>query len=45
MGDNIKMDCQEMGWVRMDWIDLSQDREVGGGDFFFVNVLMDLQVP
>ena len=26
MGDNIKMDFQEVGWG-MDWIDLAQDRD------------------
>jgi hypothetical protein len=25
------MDVQEMEWDCMDWIDLSQNREVGGG--------------
>jgi hypothetical protein len=24
--DNIKMNLREIGWVRMDWIDLAQDR-------------------
>ena len=24
---NIKMDLQEVGWGRMDWIDLVQDRD------------------
>jgi hypothetical protein len=24
--DNIKMDLREIGWSRMDWIDLPQDR-------------------
>jgi hypothetical protein len=28
--DNIKMDLREIGWGRMDWIDLAQDREVEG---------------
>ena len=31
MGDNIKMDVQEIEWVGMDWIDLAQDRKLGGG--------------
>ena len=26
--DNIKIDLQEVGWERMDWIDLAQDRAV-----------------
>jgi hypothetical protein len=25
--DNIKMDPREIGWVGMDWVDLSQDRD------------------
>jgi hypothetical protein len=25
--DNIKMDCREIGWDGMDWIDLAQDRD------------------
>jgi hypothetical protein len=24
--DNTKMDLQEVGWGRMDWIDLAQDK-------------------
>jgi hypothetical protein len=24
--DNIKVDLREIGWDRMDWIDLAQDR-------------------
>jgi hypothetical protein len=27
MGDNIKMDLQEVGWGGMDWTDVAQDRE------------------
>jgi len=27
MGDNIKMDLQEMGYWLIDWIDLAQDRD------------------
>jgi hypothetical protein len=27
MGDNIKMDPQEVGWVGMDWIHLAQDED------------------
>jgi hypothetical protein len=26
--DNIQMDLREVGWGRMDWIDLAQDRPV-----------------
>jgi hypothetical protein len=25
--DNIKMDCREIEWGGMDWIDLTQDRD------------------
>jgi hypothetical protein len=25
--DNIKMDLREIGWDRMDWIDLAQNRD------------------
>jgi hypothetical protein len=25
--NNIKMDLREIGWDRMDWIDLAQDRD------------------
>ena len=25
--NNIEMDLQEVGWGRMDWIDLAQDRD------------------
>ena len=28
--DNIKMDLQEVGCWRMDWIELAQDRADGG---------------
>jgi hypothetical protein len=27
--DNIKMDLQEVGWGRGDWMELAQDREYG----------------
>jgi hypothetical protein len=27
MGDNIKMDLQDVGWGGMDWISLAQGRE------------------
>jgi hypothetical protein len=27
MGDNIKMDLQEVGWEVMDWIDMVHDRD------------------
>jgi hypothetical protein len=40
--DNIKMDRQEMGCGRMDWIELAQDRESWPA---LVNVVMNLRVP
>jgi len=40
--DNIKMDFQEVGCGRMDWIELSQDRERW---WELVNVVMSLWVP
>jgi hypothetical protein len=29
MGDNIKMDLQELGCSGIDWIELAQDRDKG----------------
>jgi hypothetical protein len=40
--DNIKMDLQEGVWVRMDWIDLGQDRDRWQA---VVNTVMNLWVP
>jgi hypothetical protein len=40
--DNIKMDLREIGWGRMDWIDMAQDRDQCRG---LVNTVMKLQVP
>ena len=42
MGDNIKMDPQEVGFVGMDWIELAQDRDRW---WALVNAVMDLRVP
>jgi hypothetical protein len=40
--DNIKMDFQEVGWGRMDWIDLAQYRDRWRA---LVNAVMNLRVP
>ena len=40
--DNIKVDLQEVGCVGMDWIDLSQNRDIW---WALVNVVMNLRVP
>jgi hypothetical protein len=42
MGDNIKMNLQEVGWGGMDWIDMAQDRDRWQT---LVNVVMNLRVP
>jgi hypothetical protein len=39
---NIKMDLQAVGWVRMDWIELTQDRDRWRA---LVNAVMKLRVP
>ena len=39
MGDNIKMDLQEVEWEGMDWIDLA---EYGDGWRTFVNAVINL---
>jgi hypothetical protein len=39
---NIKMDLREVGWDRMDWIDLAQDRNQWRA---LVNTVMNLLVP
>jgi hypothetical protein len=39
--DNIRMDLREIGWGRMDWIDLAQDRDQWRA---LVNTVMNLRV-
>jgi len=41
MGDNIKMDLQEVGWGSKGWIDLAKNR---GRWQAVVNAVMNLQV-
>jgi hypothetical protein len=40
--DNIKIDLREIGWDRMDWIELAQDRDKWRA---LVNTVMNLRVP
>jgi len=40
--DNIKMDLLEVGWGKMDWIDLTQDRDRW---LALVNAIKNLRVP
>jgi hypothetical protein len=40
--DNIKMDLREVGWGRMDWINLAQDRDRW---WALVNTVTNLRVP
>jgi hypothetical protein len=42
MGDNIKMDLQEVGCGVMEWIDLAQDRDRWRE---LMNAVMNLQAP
>jgi hypothetical protein len=37
-----KMDLREIGWVGMDWIDLTQDRDQWRA---LVNMVMNLRIP
>jgi hypothetical protein len=39
--DNVKMDLREVGWGRIDWIDLAQDRDRW---LVVVNTLINLWV-
>jgi hypothetical protein len=40
--ENIKMDLEEAGWFRADWIGLAQDRDQGCA---VVNAVMNILVP
>jgi hypothetical protein len=42
MGDNIKIDLQEVGCEGMDWIKLAQDRDRW---LALVNAVTNLQIP
>jgi hypothetical protein len=40
--ENINMDLREIGWDRMDWLDLAQNRDQWRA---LVNTVMNLRVP
>jgi hypothetical protein len=40
--DNIKMDLSEIGWDRVDWMDMAQDRDHWSA---LVNSILNLRVP
>jgi hypothetical protein len=40
--DNIKIDHREIGWDRVDWIDMAQDRDQWRAP---VNTVLNLRVP
>jgi len=42
MGDNIKMDLQEVGWGCGDWMELAQGRD---RCWALANAVMNLRVP
>jgi hypothetical protein len=41
--DNIKMNLREIGWGRMDWIDLAQDRDQWRA--LLVDTVINFRVP
>jgi len=42
LGDNIKLDLQEVGYGGMDWIDLAQNKDIW---WALVNAVMNFRVP
>jgi hypothetical protein len=40
--DNIKMDRREIGWDKVNWIDMAQDRDRWRA---LVNTVLNLRVP
>jgi hypothetical protein len=40
--DNIKIDLREIGWVVVDWVNVTQDRDHSDA---LANMLMNLRVP
>jgi hypothetical protein len=40
--DNVKMDLRKIGWVGIDWTDMTQDRDHWRAP---VNTVMNLRVP
>jgi hypothetical protein len=40
--DNIKIDCREIRWDGMEWVDLAQDKDHYRA---LVNTVMNLRVP
>jgi hypothetical protein len=42
MGDNIRIDLREVGWESVDWIHLTEDRDLWQA---LVNMVVNLQLP
>jgi hypothetical protein len=40
--DNIKIDLRDIGWDRVDWIDMAQDRDQWRA---LVNTVLNVRVP